>query len=318
MAKQLLVNINKGQSLSHAYLICGQDGLGKKTFAKLLAMTIMCKYEQKPCGNCKSCKKILSNNHPDIKYVLGGENKNSLQIEKIREIKNDCIIKPNESKFKIYIIPDAQNMTIGAFNAFLKTLEEPPKNIIFILTTNNINVLPQTVISRMSSVQLFPLSDIQLEMALKKEFKDSDIELIYEKIQDIVSMSQGNMGLAKKYLLDDKFAQLYKDSLKLCDLISQKKEYPILKYVTAFEKNNDDFYILLEQILRHLRKVLLMKVAYIENNIDEVNRLSVSLSKLQVINIIKFIEKVKTKIKTNANQSLIIATFVARLKEIIG
>ncbi len=318
MAKQLLLNINKSNCLSHAYLIFGQDGLGKKTFAKLLAMTIMCESDKKPCLECKACKKVISDNHPDVKYVLGGESKNSLHIEKIREIKNDCIIKPNESEYKIYIIPNIQNMTIGAFNAFLKTLEEPPNNVIFILTANNIDLLPQTIISRISPVQLFPLSPKELEDALKTEFEDSDIELVYEKIENIVPLCNGNMGLAKKYLLDDKFSKLQQDSLNLCRLIAQKKEYPILKYVTEFEKNNQDFYILLEQILVHLRESLLIKVTGKSDVKEEVSQLAFSLSKSQVFNLIEFIEKVKIKTQTNANQSLMIATFVAGLKEIIG
>lgn len=318
MAKQLLLNINKSNCLSHAYLIFGQDGLGKKTFAKLLAMTIMCESNEKPCYMCKSCRKIMSDNHPDIKFVLGGDTKNSLHIEKIREIKNDCIIKPNESEFKIYIIPNIQNMTIGAFNAFLKTLEEPPQNVIFILTANNIDLLPQTIISRISPVQLFPLSAKELEVALKEEFKDSDIELIYEKIENIVPISNGNMGLAKKYLLDEKFLKLQSDSLNMCKLIAQKKEYPILKYVTTFEKNNKDFYILLEQILIHLREVLLIKVTGIDSAKQEVYQLALSLSKTQVFSLIEFIEQAKIKIQTNVNQKLMLATFVAGLKEIIG
>lgn len=318
MAKQLLLNINKNNCLSHAYLIYGQDGLGKRTFAKLLALTIMCESCDKPCFQCKSCKKIISDNHPDITYIQGGENKNTLHIDKIRDLKNQAIIKPNEGKYKIYIISNIHNMTTGAFNAFLKILEEPPNNVIFILTATSMDLLPQTIISRISPIELFPLSENELNKALKKEYDNSDIELVYEKIESIVPLCNGNMGLAKKYLEDEDFFKIQQDALFLCKLISQKKEYPILKYMTIYDKKSQQFYILLEQILILLRQVMLTKISNIQSSKEQVRLLSMTLTKTQVFNLIEFVEKNKIKIGSNANQNLLIATFVAGIKEIIS
>lgn len=320
MAKQLLSNINESNCLSHAYLIYGDDGLGKRTFAKLLALTIMCENTvgNKPCFKCKACKKILSDNHPDIKYIGGKTNKNALHIEEIRNLKNDCIIKPNESEYKIYIISNVHNMTVEAFNAFLKTLEEPPKNVIFILTASNIDLLPQTIISRIYPVELFALSDKELKTCLQEEYQDSDIELVYEKIDNIISICKGNMGLAKKFLEDDKFLKIQNDAKQLCILVYEKKEYPILKFVTSYEKNNADFYILLEQFLVYLRECMICKISNLENVKEQVMKLNLSLTKVQIFKLIDFVEKNKIKLQTNANQSLFIATFVAGLKQIIG
>ena len=129
---QNAISMNK---VSHAYLFGGESGSGKKMMASLFAMTLQCeKHGVEPCMECPSCKKAQSQNHPDIIYVKH-EKPNTISIDEIREqLINDVMIKPYSSPYKIYIIDEAQKLTLQAQNALLKILEEPPEYTIFILT----------------------------------------------------------------------------------------------------------------------------------------------------------------------------------------
>ena len=124
--------------VSHAYIFSGEKGTGKLTLANAFAMALQCTGEgEKPCGTCHSCHQAASGNHPDIIHITH-EKPNSIGVDDVRDqLVGDVQIRPYNGKYKIYIMPDAEKMTVQAQNAILKTIEEPPEYAVIILLTDN-------------------------------------------------------------------------------------------------------------------------------------------------------------------------------------
>ena len=170
--------------LSHAYIIEGAPGTGRRTFAKSIAQAIACSNKDNdsfplPCNICDNCKKISNGLSPDVITVSREEDKATIGVDAARFIKSDINILPNELDYKIYIIEDADRMTVEAQNALLLTLEEPPSYVIFILATTEQHKLPATIISR---CQRFEFRRISIsELAARLEFIASEEEIELEK-----------------------------------------------------------------------------------------------------------------------------------------
>ena len=144
-------------AVSHAYILNGERGSGKKLLANLFSMSLQCQDREEDgdaCGKCQSCKQAMSGNHPDIIRV-SHEKPNTISVDDIREqVNNDIVIKPYSSKYKIYIIPDADMMSVQAQNALLKTIEEPPEYAVIMLLTENAELLLPTIRSRCVMMKL--------------------------------------------------------------------------------------------------------------------------------------------------------------------
>ncbi|MEG2597473.1 MAG: AAA family ATPase [Oscillospiraceae bacterium] len=126
--------------LSHAYLLHGTVGTGKKTLAHIFSEAILCRgLAEKPCGECLPCKKAEKEIHPDIMIVRKPEGKSGILVEQVRQLRQDVYTRPNESDYRIVIIEESETMNLSAANALLKVLEEPPPYLVFILTANNIS-----------------------------------------------------------------------------------------------------------------------------------------------------------------------------------
>ena len=142
-------NAIKMDKISHAYILAGEKGSGKRTIATAFAQTLQCEQGQTDaCGICHACKQAESRNHPDIIYVTH-EKPNSIGVEEIREqLVGDVLIKPYSSKYKVYIVNDADKMTVQAQNALLKTIEEPPSYAVILLLAGNVSSMLPTILSR--------------------------------------------------------------------------------------------------------------------------------------------------------------------------
>lgn len=192
LKKQLSAAAAEGL-LSHAVLIEGEPGVGKRELALWLCKALLCKSQNPPCGRCSVCKKIDGGNHPDVETYDGSGAARSFHIESIREIKESLWLAPNESDIKIYVLLEIQNMTAEAQNALLKSLEEPPEHARFIMTCQNAGMLLDTVISRCTLYKLEPFSDGECALRLKSVLPELSAE-----DADLLAMAYaGNLGRAR-------------------------------------------------------------------------------------------------------------------------
>ena len=134
-------------ALSHAYLFCGSRGTGKTTCAKILAKAVNCHNPQNgsPCGKCEACLSIDSGATTDVLEMDAASNNG---VDNIRDIRDEVVYSPSSMRYRVYIIDEVHMLSASAFNALLKTLEEPPEHVIFILATTELQKLPATIISR--------------------------------------------------------------------------------------------------------------------------------------------------------------------------
>ena len=155
-----LKNAMKTGKVSHSYIFTGRPGSGKKLLATTYAMTLQCEQGgTEPCQKCDSCKKAMGKNHPDI-IMVNHEKPGTISIDEIREqVIYDVAVKPYCSPYKIYIIPDAELMTVQAQNALLKTIEEPPEYAVIMLLTSNADAMLPTIQSRCVRLDLKVVDD---------------------------------------------------------------------------------------------------------------------------------------------------------------
>ncbi len=181
--------------ISHFYLITGPEGSGKHTLARLLAAAILCQGRGKPCLTCGPCRKVLENAHPDFITVDDPEKK-TVTVDLIRQARADIYVQPNESDYKIYLFPRAQDMRIEGQNALLKILEEPPKYGVFLLLTDNPHKLLPTVRSRCTELKMTALGAEVLGKQLRLDFPQAQ----EADIRAAISRSGGFLGQAKRLL----------------------------------------------------------------------------------------------------------------------
>lgn len=194
LKENLTRSISRGR-ISHFYLICGPQGSGKHTLARLLAAAAVCREERKPCLGCNACRKVMANTHPDFITVDDPEKK-TVTVDLIRQARADMYIQPNEADRKIYLFPRAQDMGIPGQNALLKVLEEPPAYGVFLLLTDNPEKLLPTVRSRCTELKLQGLPEELLRRELTRAYPQADGELI----AGAIARSGGYLGQAKALL----------------------------------------------------------------------------------------------------------------------
>lgn len=182
--------------MSHFYLISGPEGSGKKTLAKLLSASLLCKGQQKPCLQCSACRKVLANTHPDVITVTDDEHKN-VAVKIVRQVRDDMFVKPNEGERKIYLFP--QELGVEGQNALLKVLEEPPEYAVAMLLTDNPEKILTTVRSRCTELRLQGLSHQEMLPVLKQAYPGAEEDLL----QGAIVRSGGYLGQAKALLEED-------------------------------------------------------------------------------------------------------------------
>ena len=185
-------SIHRGRA-SHFYLISGPEGSGKRTLASLLSAALLCNSTDAPCGTCPACRKVLTNNHPDVITVTDPERK-AVPVKLVRQMRDDMFIRPNEGKKKIYIFP--QELNTEGMNTLLKVLEEPPSYGVFLLLTDNPEKVLPTIRSRSTELALTALPRQLLAKKLKEKFPDA----ADAQIAGAISRSGGYLGQAQALL----------------------------------------------------------------------------------------------------------------------
>ena len=236
-----LQNAITRNKVSHAYLFGGESGSGKKKLATLFAMALQCeKHTSDPCMECRSCKKALSGNHPDIIFVTH-EKPNTISIDEIRDqVINDVEIRPYESEYKIYIIDEAQKLTLQAQNALLKTIEEPPSYAVILLLSDNPEGLLPTITSRCVQLHLKPVRNDLVKDYLMDQMHVPD----YQAEVD-ASLAQGNIGKARRIAGSPEYAEVMEEALRLLRNIDRMELHEIvdaIRQLTDAKNNIDDYF----------------------------------------------------------------------------
>lgn len=300
----------------HALIIEGEEGIGKKTLAKDIACALVCRGNDKPCGECAQCKKAVAAIHPDISEYIPAGTANSFHVDTVRNIINDAYVQPNEADYKIYILANAHCMNQNAQNALLKILEEPPKYVVFILTTNSKSALLSTVLSRSVCVSL---EGVDIERAAN--YITSHCENIdYNTAKKTVETFNGNIGKAIDSLQDSKTSELVDVCNKICKALATSNEYEMMTLCSVFQKDRQGVVFACDLLKSIFRDALFAGESseHISGQEESAALLKSSLSRQSLIKLINTCDELKLTALSNANNALLITKFCYSLNRAIG
>lgn len=326
-----LSNAIKNNKIGHAYLFCGTRGTGKTTIAKIFAKLVNClnPLDNVPCGECEICLNENTDEIPDIIEIDAASNNG---VDEIRELKNKIKLMPVMCKYKVYIIDEVHMLSTGAFNALLKTLEEPPEHVIFILATTEPQKLPITIISRCQRFDFKKINVLDISKRLKYISQKEGIDIDDESIEEIAKLSEGAMrdaiGLLDQIssFADSKITveDIYtiRGSVSNRVLIELIEKYidndasSILSIVDDIYLSGKDFYRLSEDILVFYRNMLISKVApsYFEDKAlqlkEDIMRLSSKIEVKRIERMIKKLEELLRNIKSSDYPRILFETTI--------
>lgn len=303
--------------VSHAYILNGPDYSGKMMLAEAFAMALQCEDPKSMgCQSCHSCKQAMSHNQPDIIYV-SHEKPNTISVNDIREqVNNDIAIKPYSSKYKIYIIDEAEKMNPQAQNALLKTIEEPPSYGIIMLLTTNADSFLQTILSRCITLNLRGARTEIIKKHLMSKYQIPDYQA------DIcATFSQGNVGKAIQLASSEEFNELKKSVLGMLKKIEDQgiaDFAQVAKGLVEYKLQIDEY---LDLMTIWYRDVLYYKATNDINNLifkDEIYDIKKQAAKRSyhgIEEILKAIETSKIRIKANVNFELVMELLLLAIKE---
>lgn len=310
-------NALESGKISHAYIINGERSSGKEFIAKIFAMALQCESEGiEPCNECHSCKQALSGNHPDIIKVTH-EKPATVGVEDIRNgVNNDVVIKPYSSKWKIYIINEAEKMTVQAQNALLKTLEEPPAYAVILLLTSNPEALLPTIQSRCVVLNMKPVADDIIKNYLMQEIHIPDY-----KADVCTAFARGNLGKAKALAASEEFDNIKTEAVSLLKYI---RDMEITDIMSAIKKINDykiDINDYLDILSVWYRDVLLFKATndinhlIFKDEIQYIKKVSDQSAYEGIEIILDALEKAKARLRANVNFELTMELLLLTIKE---
>ena len=303
--------------LSHAYMISGPEGSGKKTFARNAAAALLCENKEDgtdfaPCGYCASCKRALSFNHPDIIRVTH-EKKNTLSVDEVRdEIVRDIDIRPYYGPYKIYIIEDAHLMPPQAQNALLKTIEEPPAYAVIFLLSDNADAFPDTIKSRSIRLNMQALSSTVIEEELKAKGADSSLA------KKAAAFARGNLGLALEICKKEGAKESLEYIIKMLSEIKNADAPEIAQYSASLAESG--FGKVTDTLRKWYRDVLVLKACgsgelFFPGQKETLLLQAESMSYENLNNIFKDLDEADERLSFNVNPKAVYEALLLRIRQ---
>ncbi len=322
-AKVLLRSAIVQDRLAHAYLFHGDDRIGKRLLAVRLAQALLCEtlpadHAPEACGACRACRQVDARTHPDFMMIEPDREQAhpQIKIELIRNIEHQVIYRPLIGDRKICLIDDADRMTIGAVNALLKTLEEPPDHSLFVLISSRPYVLPATIRSRCQALRLTAPAQTQVEAAviLKRELPPADAHFL-------AVLSDGQLGRALECNLEQA-----RNSQKEFSIIFSAKGLQSFSTILATAETlakADRALEAFDWLLRWLRDVLLLAVGAGSDhvlNVDQRTGMQALAERIDIdelLDLISDLEKMERQANRNLNLQMALETILLRVRHLL-
>lgn len=330
----VLKNQIKNNNFSHAYLFAGERGCGKTSAAKIFAKAINClnPIDGSPCLECENCRAIEEETSLDVVEMDAASNR---RIDDIRNLRDNVIYPPANLKYKVYIIDEAHMITREAFNALLKIMEEPPKHLVFILATTEIDKIPKTILSRVQKFEFNKIDSSKIKEQINIILKDQNIKMENEAVDLIIRKAKGAMRDAlsildqvlsfnkEEFLLKDvEFILGTVDFEKIDKLVSsilvkdQKASLNNLKSIRDDGKSNLD---IVDSLVNYYRDLMILKVSGYDKDFENEERLELLKKKLgdfsleRILTSLDVLNDYFIKINNSSNTDILSEVLVLRL-----
>ena len=335
--KTLKNQIENG-NVGHAYLFCGTRGTGKTSTAKIFARAVNCidSVNEEPCNECEVCKDILNDNIMDVIEIDAASNNS---VDDVREIRENVKYTPAKCKYKVYIIDEVHMLSQGAFNALLKTLEEPPSYVIFILATTEPHKIPATILSRCQRFDFKRVTVQDMSSRMKEICEDVNIDVDERALNLIARNSQGALRDALSILdqcmsfSDDKIE--YKDVVDLLGTVNIEQLFEMAEYVIKEDTKKcleilNEFVIwgkdiknLIDDLIDHFRNLMICKVSteldeiisLPEETIEQLKAQSNLIETNDIIRILNILSETQDNIKSSSNPRVLAEVSIMKLSQ---
>jgi DNA polymerase III subunit gamma/tau len=330
---QILSNAIKTNRIAHAYLFTGPRGVGKTSMARILAKSLNCISgpTDMPCGQCFNCREIAATTSPDVREIDGASNTG---VEDVRDLQQELVYIPLQSKYKIYIIDEVHMLSKNAFNALLKTLEEPPDNVIFVFATTEPQKVPPTIISRCQRFDFrrIPVDDISAR--LKEIAGLETIDIDDESIYLIARKSDG--GMRDALSLMDQVLSFADGPVRISQVMDVFGELPLTLYTNIMLSiyNNDavnmiqsyhevinrgiDLFEFLNSFLEFLRQLVMHKIGIplkglVKEDLQALTELAGAINLNNLMYMMTLLIQLKQDIKTSSHPSIMIEAVLIKM-----
>ena len=309
--------------IHHAFLFIGSRGIGKTTTARILAKALNCLATEEPtpepCGTCSNCEAIAAGNSIDVIEIDGASNNS---VEDVRELRDNIRMVPTNARYKVYIIDEVHQLSIAAFNALLKTLEEPPPHAVFILATTEAHKIPATIVSRCQRYDFRRVPVPQIIELLRGILEKEGIAATDEALHAIARAAEGGIRDSES-ILDELITYCdgeitFKDVFDvlglvdwqlmhdICDAILAKDVTRQLVLVEEVVTAGKDLTQFVQELLRYFRNLLVSKTANVSELIhlpeEELNALNARAQKISLTNLIRLVEQFAELVNTFDSQ----------------